>query len=171
MSLTVNFSATQSLSSPNEITLSDTSTGTDGTITSRRVYLRLANGNYLVEEGTTTDYEVWVIGDTEITLDVLSKSQAINVTVQWLAGTTIVYQKTTLWGFDLYDYIFGFEKLQVLTSKPKLIDDENFYNSMVKLDVNIFCENIAITLGDDIYSAQAALDRNYYLISNQITFF
>lgn len=171
MPFTPNFSASESLASPSQITITDSSTGSDGTITARLIYSRLADGTYLVQEGTTTDYEVWPLGDTSITLEILDKSQAVEITVKYFAGSTIAYTKTILWGFDLYDYIFAFEKVQVLTSKPKLIDNPNFLLGMMKLDVNLFCEETAIEIGDDIYSAQAALDRNYYLISNQTTFF
>lgn len=173
MSFVPNFSATESLASPSQITLTDESTGSDGTITARLVYCRLADGSYLVEDGNDADYTVWPLGDNTITLDILTRSQAVEISIKYLAGSTLLtaYTKTILWGFDLYDYIFAFEKVQVLTSKPKLIDNPNFLLSMMKLDVNLFCETIAIETGDDIYSAQAALDRNYQLISNKITFF
>lgn len=162
MSFTPNFTASESLSSPSQITIVDTSTGSDGTITGRIVDCRLADGTYLAQSAN------WPIGDASVTLDILDRSQAVEITVKYLAGSTLLtnYTKTILYGFDLYDYIFAFEKVQVLTSKPKLIDNPNFLLSMMKLDVNLFCEEIAITIGDDIYSAQAALDRNYRLISN-----
>jgi hypothetical protein len=51
-----NFTATQYISVPNLIVITDTSTGTDAAITSRRVYMRKSDGTYLVEEGTTTNY-------------------------------------------------------------------------------------------------------------------
>lgn len=166
MSFVPNFTASESLASPSQITLTDTSTGADAGITARLIYCRLADGTYLVQDGTTTDYEVWPLGDTSITLDILDKSQAVEISVKYLTGSTIGYTKTILWGFDLYDYVFAFEKIQVLTSKPKLIDNPNFLLSMMKLNVNLFCEETAIEIGDDIYSAQAALDRNYQIISN-----
>jgi hypothetical protein len=58
MPLVENFSATQYVATPNLLVLDDTSTGSDAGITVRYVYLQKADGSYLVEEGTTTDYEV-----------------------------------------------------------------------------------------------------------------
>jgi hypothetical protein len=168
---TPNFSATESLGTPENVTLTDTSTGSDGTLTSRRVYFQLANGEYLVQEGTTTDYEVWPIADTTIELDILPRSEAVNVMVHWMVDTTIQYQKTILWGFVLFDRIFCFQRLMTLTSKPKLIDNVNYYNGMIRLITNLFCAEIAVEDGDDIYSAQEALDRNYKLIQNPIVFY
>jgi hypothetical protein len=169
--LTADFTTVESLAFPNQVTLTDISTGSDPSITVRWVFFQLADGTYLVEDGTTTDYEIWPLADTSKTFDILSRSQDINITVQWLNGTTVVTQKLILNGLDLYDYLFGYEKVQILTSKPKLFDDVNFYNSMVRLDVNLFCEGIAITIGDDLYSAQQCLNRNYDLIQNQMVFF
>lgn len=171
MSLTVNFSATESLAFPSQITLEDTSTGTDLTLTSRIVYIQLTNGNYLVEEGNENDYSEWAIGDSTVVLDLLPRSEAVNVTVKWLAGTTIAYTKTILYGFDLFDYLFAYELLQTQTGKPTIINDENYYGSFIQFIVNLFNAQNSITTGDDIYSAQQSFDRNYYLIQNQIKFF
>ena len=61
MPLIENFTATQYVATPNLLVLDDTSTGSDGAITVRYVYLQKADGSYLVEEGTTTNYEVWTL--------------------------------------------------------------------------------------------------------------
>ncbi len=61
MPLIENFTATQYVATPNLLVLDDTSTGSDGAVTVRYVYLQKADGSYLVEEGTTTNYEVWTL--------------------------------------------------------------------------------------------------------------
>lgn len=170
MSFVPNFTATESLSNPNEITLTDTSTGAGG-ITDRIVYFQLADGTCIVPDGILTDYVEWPYADVSKTFDLLSRSEAINITVKFLSGSSIADSKTILNGFNLYDYIFGYGKLQTLTSKPKIIDNANFLSSMMKLVVNIFCMEVAVERGDDIYSAQEALNRNYKLITNNIVFF
>lgn len=171
MSLTVNFSATESLAFPSRITLTDTSTGTDGSITSRLVYIQLTNGKYLTQTGTTTDYEVWPAANSSITLDLLPRSVAVNITVKWISGTTIVYTKTILFGFDLFDTVFAYQLLQAQTGNPSIIDNPNYYASFMQFLVNLYNAQNSIITGDDIFSAQQAYDRNYYLIQNQTKFF
>ena len=70
MALTVNFSTSQTHGSPGDIIFTDTSTGTEGSVTQRRIYIQAADGEYLVETGTSTQYEVWsgFPGTTTITL-------------------------------------------------------------------------------------------------------
>lgn len=171
MPLTVSFTATQSLANPNLVTLTDTSTGSDATITSRRVYVRLPNGTYLVQTRTTTTYEVWAYASAAITLDILSRSQSPQIIVQWLAGTTVVYTSTEEYLFVWADKLFLYQLTQAQTGKPKLIDNANYYLSKIKMIVNVDDAVNAVTDASDIYGAQGSLDKNYYLMQNQQLFF
>jgi len=54
MSLTVDFSTSQTLGFPESINFVDNSTGSDSNVNSRRVYLRTAASTYLVADGITT---------------------------------------------------------------------------------------------------------------------
>lgn len=165
--LTPNFTSTESLSSPNFITFTDTSTGSDATIVNRRIYVQLADGTYLVPSGTSTSYINWAYTDSSITLNLIEKSQSANVLVVWSDGTTDVYTKTILMEWDLYDYLFLFYLLQVQTSSPSIINDTNYYGNCLKMIVNLFNSENATLLMDDLYSSQAALDKNFYLMNNQ----
>lgn len=69
MSLTANFTTSQTYGVPNSINFLDTSTGTDSTITSRRIYMKTAANTYLVQKGTYNIYEVWGINNSSITLN------------------------------------------------------------------------------------------------------
>jgi len=172
MALSVDFTATQSAANPNEITLVDTSTGSDGTITTRRVYIATAEGTYLVQSGTTTDYEVWALPlATNITLDVLTEATAPNITVQWLAGSTVVYSKTTLFDFDLQIYLALIGLTQTQLSNPSIVQDTSYYNSKIQLMVNVKDSETAVTYNDDIYLAQSALDRANYMVENSNDYF
>ena len=55
MALVPNFTITQSVGSPNNLVFTDSSTGSDGTITKRRIYIKKSDGTFLVLTGTTTD--------------------------------------------------------------------------------------------------------------------
>lgn len=173
MPLTPNFSASESLANPNEITLNDTSTGSDGTITTRRVYIRLANGNWLTEAGesTTVAYESWSYSDSSIVLDVLMQSTACSIEVDWYAGSTLTYTKTIEFCFNIYDYLAALEILQGNTSSPDQVQGTNYYNNLMQFVVNIFNQENAITYGGDIYSSQGAMNRNRLIIDNENYYF
>lgn len=173
MAITANFSSTESLSTPSQITFVDTSVGSDGTLTVRHLYIQLANGNYLTESGesTTAAYTVWDYSDASITLDLLTESTVGNCTVIWLAGSTPVTNKTILMIWDLYDYIFTFGLIQTLTSKPNTISDTNYFSNYLQLIVNLFSAETAVTDMSDIYSSQSALLRNQNFINNENIYF
>jgi len=171
---TVNFSTSESLGTPSNITFTDTSQGVDNTLTIRKIYVRLANGSYLLSGGTETTTRTaidWNINDVSITLTLISQSTTASVQVDWLSGSTIVYTKTALQTWDLYDYLFGLELIQSQTATPTIIQDSNYYSNFFQFITNIFCAETANTYGNDLYSSQASLNRNQYLINNSDLFF
>lgn len=173
MPLSADFSASQSLANNNQITLTDNSTGSDATITTRRIYIRLPNGNWLNENGesTTEVYTDWSYSSSTKTLDVLDESTSCSITVNWYASSTLTYTKTEEYCFNLYDYLFALEVLQGNTSSPSQVQDAAFINNMMQFIVNIFNAENAITYGGDIYSSQEALNRNQLMIDNDNFYF
>jgi hypothetical protein len=172
MALTVSFTVSQSTALPSTISLTDTSTGSDGTITQRRVLLRKADGTYLVPEGTTTDYIEWDWAEPSIAIDVMDRDYALDIIVQWLnVSNQVVYTDTELCVFTLYAEQFYYQLTQYQTSNPQIIDDQTYYGNKIKLRVSIDEATNAVTIGADITSSQSALDRAAYLIDNQSLFF
>ena len=172
MPLVPNFTASQFSGTPSIITLNDTSTGSDVTIASRRVYLLQANGTFLVPAGTTTDYVVWDLVDTSIDLDVLSQDSALIITVQWMSGlNTVVTSKTISFAFTAYNETFYYGLTESQVANSNLSASTNWYQTKLILRVEIDSANQAITFASDIYSAQAALNRATYISTNQALFF
>lgn len=172
MPLVPNFTASQFSGTPSVITLTDTSTGSDGSITSRRVYLLQANGTFLVPAGTTTDYVVWDLVDTSIDLDVLSQDTALSITVQWMSNTnTVVTSKTISFAFTAYNETFYYGLTESQVANSNLSASTNWYQTKLVLRVEIDSADQAITFASDIYSAQAALNRATYISTNQALFF
>jgi hypothetical protein len=172
MPLVPNFTASQFSGTPSVITLTDTSTGSDVTIASRRVYLLQANGTFLVPAGTTTDYVVWDLVDTSIDLDVLSQDTALIITVQWMSGlSTVVTSKTISFAFTAYNETFYYGLTESQVANSNLSASTNWYQTKLILRVEIDSANQAITFASDIYSAQAALNRATYISTNQALFF
>jgi len=167
-----NFTASQYSGTPSVITLTDTSTGSDVTIASRRVYLLQANGTFLVPAGTTTDYIVWDLVDTSIDLDVLSQDSALSITVQWMSGiNTVVTSKTISFAFTAYNETFYYGLTESQVANSNLSASVNWYQTKLVLRVEIDSADQAITFASDIYSAQAALNRATYISTNQAYFF
>lgn len=171
---TPSFTVSESLANPSQITLVDNSSGSDNTLTVRRIYLRLANGNWLTTAGesTTRVYEIWPYADVSITLDILAGiSRAPDITVEWYADSTLTYSLTSASYFNLYDILFGLQVLQGNTSAPDQVQDTAYYNNLIQFIVNLMNEEWAITYGSDIYSSQGAMNRNLLMINNEGYYF
>ena len=175
MALTVNFSAAQTPGDPGTIILTDESTGTDVAVTQRRVYIQTAAGDYLVLEGTTTEYESWADfpSTTELTLtDILDKDYAVRMVVQWLnVGGTVLYDKTLYYGFTCYNEDFDYELTQTVAGNPLLISDNNFWGNKSTLRGYIDSGNNAITRNSDTAAAQQCYDLATNMRTNSQYFF
>lgn len=174
MPLTQNFTTSQSLATPNKITFTDTSTGTDAAVVSRRIYPTDSDGEEVVEEGTTTAYEEWsgFPGTTTITLDLLTRDTALSVRVDWVnSGGTVLYTKTISVPAIMYMKAYYIFLIKCQQSNPKHITRNNFYENIIKLLNDIKNATDSLTLIDDIKSSQAAMDRGYELINNPSYFF
>lgn len=172
MPLTPNFTASQNYGTPSVITLTDTSTGSDGTIAKRRVYMLQANGTYLVPAGTTTNYVDWTLADTSISLDVLAQDSALSITVQWLTSSNVVVQsKTTSFAFTAYNETFYYGLTESQVANSILTASQDWYGWKMTLRVELDSAYQAISFASDIYSAQSALNRATYISTNSNYFF
>jgi hypothetical protein len=175
--ITVAFSTNQVVGAPQNIVLVDSSSGTDVTAVNRRVYLVNAAGEYITESGTTTTvaYTEWPLVDgATLTLDVLSVDAALNITLSYVTAGGAVANGATLTslnGFTLFNESFLYTLTQAQSSDPSILQDTNYYANKSKLRENIDSGNQAITLADDIQSAQQCYDLATYLVTNQAEFF
>lgn len=172
MPIIPNFTASVNYSTNNILHLEDTSTGTDVAIAKRRVTLQKSDGTYLVTSGTTTTYMDWSLSFNFIDLNVLDRDYALNITVQWLnSSNTVLYTKTLLFDFTTYSELFYYSLTQYQTANPNIINDTKFYTNKLKLRTCIDEANQAISVGSDIQSSQAALNRAKFFIDNPTIFF
>lgn len=161
MALTVNFSCSQTVGASDSINFVDSSTGTDGAVTQRRIYIRNSVGTFLVQTGTTTEYEVWgnFPSVTTKTLNVLSADSAVSITVQWLnVSNTVLYDKTLQYGFTLYNQAFMYGLIQLMTANPLLINDNDFWYNLSKMSTLMDAGNNAISFASDLFNAQQCYD-------------
>jgi hypothetical protein len=158
MAFVPSFVAIQPFGTPNLIEITDTSTGSDSNIVTRRVYIRKADGSYLAN-GIEWNYP-----DASITLDVLTKDTACEITVEWLDdypnnNPTILYNKVILYGFTEYSEMFDYGLTQMMTANPLLINDNDFFPHKSDLRTSIDSGNQAIIYAQDLYAAQQCYDR------------
>ena len=172
MPISPSFTASQNSGTPNLIFLTDTSTGSDVTITKRRIYLLQSNGTYLVPAGTNTDYIEWALIDTTISLNVLIQDTALSITVQWLtAGNVEVASVTTSFAFTAYNETFYYGLTESQVANANLTASTNWYQTKMILRVELDSAYQAISFASDIFSAQAALNRATFISTNQSYFF
>lgn len=178
MPISPNFTATQSYSTPSVFTLTDTTTGTDTTVTQRRVYLLKANGTYLVPAGTLTNYILWSITNTTtrapltIDLNVLSEDTALSILVQWLnVSNVVVDSKTISFAFTAFGESFYYGLSQQQVANQSLASSTDWYENKMKLRVELDSAQQAVLFASDIYTAQSALNRATYLANNSNYFF
>jgi hypothetical protein len=174
MPITPNFGISQSASNTATITVSDSSSGSDVAISSRKIFIQLANGNYLGEDGevATATAINWSYADTSKTISVLPRSEAPAVTVQWLnSGGTVLYSKTIKYCLNLADYMFLLGLTMQQVANNSITQDKDWYANKMQMIVNANDAENAIEYANDITLAQNALDRNYFLIQNESKFF
>jgi hypothetical protein len=172
MPLVPNFTASQFSGTPSIITLTDTSTGSDGSIAKRRVYLLQSNGTFLVPTGTTTTYIEWDLVDTSIDLNVLSQDTALSITVQWLtSGNVVVTSKTISFAFTAYNETFYYGLTEQQVASPAIVNSTFWYQNKMILRVELDSAVQAITFASDIFSSQQALNRATYLVTNSNYYF
>lgn len=176
MAISPLFTATQILGAPSEVLFTDTSTGVDTqSITKRRIYVTDKDGEYIVEEGTTADYEEWngYPGTTTITLDLFPlQDMCVDIRVDWLNVSNVVQQSITIRrDFTLYADTYYIFLIKSLSNNPKLKNSANFSKKLSDLLNEIEMADDSVLLIDDIASSQAALNRAKELIDSPSYFF
>lgn len=172
MPLTPQISVAQPAGAPEIVRITDTSTGSDAAITQRRVYLETSTGTYLVEDGTTTDYEQWAYADSVINLDVLDRDYALALTVQWLdvSGNVLYELEDQLYLFSQYTNDFYYGLVQNQASAPPIVADTSYFRNVMVLKTYLD-QAVSATTYNDIAAAQNALNRAYYMMQNQNIYF
>jgi len=172
MSLTPSISVSQSPISPNLVTVTDNSTGSDSNIASRRLIIQDAFGNYLVPAGTTTQYIVWSYAQSSITVDVLTQDTAVSITVQWLDNTNaILYVYNNTYPLSEFGKQFFYYLIQQLGLTPATFQDSNYAGNLSLFWTSIVAGDNAVTYGNDIFAGQQCYNKEILMMNNQNDFF
>lgn len=172
MPFTQSFTVSQTPLNPSIIVITDTSTGTDALIVSRRVTIKDSEGNYIVPSGTTTNYVVWDIGTNPLSLNVLTQDTAANIKVEWLyAGNVVHYTLNSNYCFTQYNKQFLYYLIQLQSLNYNIIQDGNYWGNVGIFWTNIIGAINSVEIGNDIVAAQICLNRATYMASNQSKYF
>lgn len=169
MALTVSFTASSVSGEPSQILFSDTSTGTDVAVTNRRLYISDDTGAFIVEAGTSTEYEIWALPlINTITLDLLSQASALKIVCQWLnVSNGVLYDYTiAAEGFTEFLEEFLYSQTQLMAANPLLINDNNFWQNYSKCRTLTDAGNQAILQASDLYNAQQCYDAATEIMNN-----
>lgn len=167
MSYTQNFTVASNITTPSKMTLTDTSVGADGNITGRVVYIQTYDVTYLKPTGNSGNGINWTLpSGSSITIDCMDKDYALNITVNWVGGSTILYTKTILAEFNAYARTYRYKLLKAIAANPTQIDNANFFNVFSSITTYIDGANEAVSLGSDITLAQLCNDKAKFLIDN-----
>ncbi len=176
MSLTVAFTATQTVGSPQNIVITDITTGSDVSAVSRRIYITNAANAYITAGPTVSTspaYTSWALAaGSSLTLNVLSQDSAYNITLEYVdINGNVVASDIILEGFTLYNESFYYSLTQAQAQQnqppPNIIQDSNYYMNKGILRTEIDSGNQALSLGSDIKTAQGCYDRATYMVSKQ----
>lgn len=175
MSLSPNFSVAQTPLNPSLVIFTDTSTGSDPSITGRRIYVTDSNGNPVVPSGTTTNYITWILATNPLSVNLLTQDLAVNIRVDWVnvsgAVVTVIATLNQNYCFSLFNKQFLYYLVQLQSTTYNIIQDTNYWGN-----VGIFWSNItgainAVEVGNDIAASQACLSRATYMAQNQANYF
>ncbi len=167
MSYVQNFSISANITTPSTIGLTDISTGNDPLITGRVVYVQTNDGTYLKPTGNSGNGINWTLasGNT-ISINCMDKDYALNITVIWVGGSTILYTKVILAEFNAYARTYRYKLLKGQANDPRIIDSSNFFSVLSNLTTFIDGANEAVSLGADITLGQLCNNKAKFLIDN-----
>ena len=167
-----NFTVAQTSANPAYIIMTDTSTGTDGLIVSRRITITDSNGDYVVPAGVTTNYIDWPLLDNPISLNILTQDMALNIMVEWLyAGAVVQYDLNNNYCFSEYNKQFLYYLIQLQSLTYNIIQDNNYWGNVRTFWINIIGAINSVAIADDIFASQVCLNRATFMAQNQATYF
>lgn len=172
MAYTLSFIVSQGVDSQS-CTLTDTTTGSDGAVVSRRIYITDSAGNPIVPTGTTTTYIDFPFSDgASKVLNVLSIDYALTISLRYVNNVgTALYSLSQNYCFTGNDNDFDYSLTQQLVANQSLLQDTNYVTNRLSLRMLIDAASEAVTTGNDINGSQFLLDLAQNYVDNQTLYF
>jgi hypothetical protein len=171
MPITPSFTVSQNTGDLPTLSILDTSTGSDASITTRRIYLIKHDGSYLKAPNSLLSYTVWSYGTTSISIPyILDKDYSLLVRVDYMASNTLVISKSELFTSTNYTSQFLLDLTRFQVSNQKLINNSNYFESKVKLR-ELLDDAIQAGLVGEQVLAQMSLNQANTIMSNSTLFY
>lgn len=165
MALTPSFSVGIT-SSPAQIVITDTSTGSDGAIADRVITL------YKVDNSILGTYDFPLSAGSSITISALSIDVALNIQVNWNnSGGSSLYVYNVIYAFTGYAEAFYYSLTQQQQGNPAFLNDQQYFENKSKLRTLIDSAVQAISVGKDIFSANISISLYQLLLNNPTLYF
>lgn len=162
MPLTPSFTVSQNNVTPSTFTLTDTSTGSDGAIANRLIYLYKADNSLFT--GAPIQFP---IGPTIISPAILDKDYAFNIVVNWVAADgTVLYTFSLLIAFTGFLKLFSYGLTQQIAANNSILSQKFFMTNWWKLKTLISSAEQAIALVGSIFNAQEMLTLAQNMVTN-----
>lgn len=150
------------------ILFTDTSTGSDVSVTDRKILLYNNAGNPVVP---AID---WPIANATTTIPSLPADIALNITVNWNnSGGTPLYNKSQLFAMTQYaeQFFYSLTQQQAATTNLNILNDLPYFTNKSKLRTLIDSANQAISVGMDIYSSAFCISIYQQMLNNPNLYF
>jgi hypothetical protein len=171
MALSPDFTVSQSAITPASVTVTDTSTGSDVTITQRRIYVQTGDVTYLTGDGTV-NYTAWPLVDGSITLDILTQDTAANIRVDWLNVSDVIVE-TLNNNYPLCEFgkQFFYYLIQLQGLTPNMYQDLTYSGNLATFWATLNGGINAVEDGNDIAAGQNCFNIETNMQQNQSYFF
>lgn len=171
MAIVPSISVSQSAGTPQNVTVTDTSSGSYGTITKRRIFMSDCLGNYFTGNGVV-NYDDWALANTSVTLTTLTQNTAANILVQWLDNADVVINEyNNNYPLSQFGKQFFFYLVQLQGLTPGVYQDTNYSGNLALFWANIVGGDNAVTIGNDLSGAQNCYNRATFMQLNESSFF
>jgi hypothetical protein len=169
--MSASISVSQSGSTPQAVTITDTSTGLSGTITKRVIYVSQADGTFLTGNGTV-DFTEWPLADSFITLSILTESIGALILVKWLnVSNVVVTEYENTYPLSEFDKQFFYYLLQLQGLTPGIYQSSNYSGNLALYWSNIIGGDNAVVIGNDISAAQSCYNRATEMRTQEAKYF
>lgn len=158
----------QATGDPSQVTVADTSVGSDPAITDRKINIYQVNNSLL----GASPYDFPLSAGSSITINPLDKDYGLTIVTTWVNSSgTVLYTATAIGAFVQYALLFLQSLTQTQEANPNIISDQNFMGNKFLVFTEVQSALNAITNGQSVFSAQSCITRYQKLLTNSTFYF
>lgn len=168
MPLTPSFSLSAT-ADPSALSVVDSSTGSDGAVVGRKI--NIFDVSNVLFGASPYDFPSFP-GTASITINPFQKDSAVNVVVTWINNVgTVLYTASKIYASTGYAEAFYYLLTQQQQGNPAFLQDQNYFQNKSKLRVLIDSCNQAISVGNDVFSANTSIALYQVMLNNPKLYF